>query len=1642
MSDHKSKICFKEKINQFFYEISFTNKMSGLIYSLTWLIEKAMLSVLPLLIIFKNTTWENNAQKLAYLSGLPLSWFTYTSFFVYCLIYQGFLFVLIILLIIRIAINRKFPIFFEQLVCYLLPFLFKGLAQIIFMEVFYLFRLFMKDLEFPSYKDLSNHPFQAYSAAHIGITITTGILFLCVLILNILDALLVQRQRMTIWCTESWKYRLLSLVIKLTISGVFVLDPFDEYIVYTGILISILILTKIILKFINPLSYDPFCELCELFHDTVLLLFYIISVTTQSSSIDNEINLHEYTIITPIYAVIICLVRASMKSKLIITERGSEQTALENLRILLKHCHKSDKGSEVALLTYLVLHQKSCPKPNCECKNIPIKDFLEKAKDETIMINKSVYETLNSVPLKIQNSKRLQILHIFLGELSNYSSSATIQLAISEISFYYFANHYHAISIIEPLNAHEGSFIFSQLITNLRNVIQNGVSDTNTGSFSRSKGIKQSLEYHKIYAKFLDTIDKSCECTVKFWSSLLENAPDVSLLMKFGKELDANRQKFLKLSTQLSQFNSCHSEFLVKYGLYTKQILHNRSGMSTAYHNLQWANTRANQTNAENKFSLFYGNNKIMLIKVRLDQKDFFTITDVNQEAENVLGYSKDNLIKYSLEKMMPGIIARQHANFVQKFFTTMKTDVIGVEKTLFVKNSLNYLVPCNGKKKIVPTLNQGLQGILLLYEDPNISFYTNTRSDKAKAKTGIILCDHKDDIMEFSQTAMRYLEIPEETTFQAKDNNTICNIMPELGTEDIMERAQMPSGVVCAITVKIGNEKSDTCSGLDKSTEIVNDLESISKRVIREKKLLWIKLIVERYGDQTAHIFLISPIMRVAAGEYYPIKSVGTNIYSHQLIVTKEQIKEMKFEEINSRRSGEQACTTVHYSDAMSMASMQSGAASNNGKDSLNKTNEYMQEIQVAASSKKAPSIISKLMGILITFLVILIVLIGVETTQFTRETRDLKERFQIIEYFQIRFCLLIYLAMSPRSYNTYRNAASVYNFVSYTARTLVRADRAVYYNVLTRKSFDKFKIDYDYENIMVTYGSEKYQASFSYAFIKYTNEVLKFSNMNNYTLAKNCVNNKIDPICVDLQMALDYCADNGFYSLRIQQDNAAKLIMNDLVLRAKAGELYLYIIISCCMGILTLSTIIITIVLIKVIKGKSYVMTIFADITDEQIQKIIDRAINIEISNIRYDPKWIADSRGDEKLFWKLVVRTNVKKFIKHKSVTKNVQKTPNEKSLFSSEFINSTIPMEPAFAKPNKIKDNYEGSDEDNESKPKNFEKEKNGKSEKTEIISGMVGTEADTAKIMKKLEEQRIAGKREALGRIDTVLLSSSLCRLGIVVSVFLIYGLASFLFNYYIHDFNTIATNMFYDLAKRNAYGIAFTGLMREAIRLKDKNVLGRSPDPQKGLYVADYMDELQEIELRVQRYKLSGDRAIFHNFFDMLERLDTYEMCKFVDSNPVGQTGSCFTEYKGPQQQGLTAGMAQFITYYRVYIAGVTSADFTNQTTVDAILTNSAMTYGNNYMLNYLQSALELLLAEYRKDTVKFYELVEVIVLSKAIGFGILFVGLFAIVFVRLLEQLKVEIIITHGMLGMIPLSVIEENEAVQKRVLQHRNIV
>jgi len=84
---------------------------------------------------------------------------------------------------------------------------------------------------------------------------------------------------------------------------------------------------------------------------------------------------------------------------------------------------------------------------------------------------------------------------------------------------------------------------------------------------------------------------------------------------------------------------------------------------------------------------------------------------------------------------------------------------------------------------------------------------------------------------------------------------------------------------------------------------------------------------------------------------------------------------------------------------------------------------------------------------------------------------------------------------------------------------------------------------------------------------------------------------------------------------------------------------------------------------------------------------------------------------------------------------------------------------------------------------------------------------------------------------------------------------------------------------------------------------------------------------------------------------------------------------------------------------------------------------------------------MEYLIRNYRIEATNFYDLINTLALAKVLVFGFIFTIVYFTVFINFLDTLKLEIWQTHGIINMIPDTVIETNKAVQEAIWKRRGI-
>ena len=137
--------------------------------------------------------------------------------------------------------------------------------------------------------------------------------------------------------------------------------------------------------------------------------------------------------------------------------------------------------------------------------------------------------------------------------------------------------------------------------------------------------------------------------------------------------------------------------------------------------------------------------------------------------------------------------------------------------------------------------------------------------------------------------------------------------------------------------------------------------------------------------------------------------------------------------------------------------------------------------------------------------------------------------------------------------------------------------------------------------------------------------------------------------------------------------------------------------------------------------------------------------------------------------------------------------------------------------------------------------------------------------------------------------------------------------------------------------------------------------------------------------------------------------------------------------------QGLTIGMAYYISYCSIYAARILSTDFNNLTAFMELEPSETTIFISTKLMIHIQPLLETSLMTFREDAVNFYSKIQIIVWAISDSFIIIFAIVYLLILLRLLNRLKIEIWLTHEMINMIPSFIIKSNPSVQNQILKIR---
>ncbi len=520
------------------------------------------------------------------------------------------------------------------------------------------------------------------------------------------------------------------------------------------------------------------------------------------------------------------------------------------------------------------------------------------------------------------------------------------------------------------------------------------------------------------------------------------------------------------------------------------------------------------------------------------------------------------------------------------------------------------------------------------------------------------------------------------------------------------------------------------------------------------------------------------------------------------------------------------------------------------------------------------------------------------------------------------------------------------------------------------------------------------------------------------------SCKRNVNSVSCQYLLRVSNYAYKLGYYGMREKQDSVSQRMEAELTVLAREGELTQYTITGICVALIVASVGIIVPIFLWVIKDKSYVIAIFADITKEEATKIVEDSRKLDIKNLHYKRRWIASAGESHNVFWKKLIAEHRRGFgcnlhyLDHEPAADARKSTVKDSSgdLNFVEGLRAALGTEKA-----------QNSPGDNPAEEENDE----------------IKQQRECEKLKREIEEEAKKCERRArLSEIDYALRRKFFVRIFCVVLLFFCYAGFAFYFNNYIHDNNALSSSMLFSLCKRSIYPHTLNFILTEALNTNNKEIAGTNNETDGELFMTDVANEMMKIEAQCSDFQKTGSHMWYGDYLDLVEVFEGKGFCNASDlySDIDTDDGTCEKLYKGPDEHGLSAGIDYYIQLHISVAQKLMTTNFSKSSEVKALSTSNSTVSNIGTSLTYpLSFALGGLMTTFYSCSMNFFEVVKKIVYGSSIGFVCMFVIVYALVFGRFIGILNEEIWHTRGMLNMIPTEIIEKNPRVREQMWKHR---
>jgi len=228
------------------------------------------------------------------------------------------------------------------------------------------------------------------------------------------------------------------------------------------------------------------------------------------------------------------------------------------------------------------------------------------------------------------------------------------------------------------------------------------------------------IKFENLLLQFIKYIEQCAGDHIEFWSQLESMVPDLNEVSKTGLKILETSKDIQRIWNKLNKINPNHPKALNIYGYYLREISNDSEQGQEFIEKAITINVHKSVADDPiNDFELMFAEDTA-IIMMNGSAEQLGKIVKTNSGVMKLFGYNQFEIYGNDVSIIMPGIFAKQHTKFMQRYFETGKQYVISNERVLYALHRNGYLFCISIVVKPVPSLTVALPQYIALIRQIN----------------------------------------------------------------------------------------------------------------------------------------------------------------------------------------------------------------------------------------------------------------------------------------------------------------------------------------------------------------------------------------------------------------------------------------------------------------------------------------------------------------------------------------------------------------------------------------------------------------------------------------------------------------------------------------------------------------------------------------------------------------------------------------------------------------------------------------------------------------------------------------------------------------------------------------------------------